>query len=233
MPNENGATDRLALDEGARHFDLTATAWLVGQAVTQLNDAGERGEHHYLHAVSLLRGCDDASATLLQLLSQAPESDPMLHWCLLYVLGDVGGVEAADYLVRFAVSPLRENPRGCCEGPADTDLLLRTMAVEALGSIAERNGKAADHLLKLVKRKPARPVLIEAVKVSVALGRREQVAELLADDLRWVVDIRKADCAEIQAEPEREDGTERSFTPPLREHHAGKPSIVCSHATEV
>ena len=52
------------------------------------------------------------------------------------------------------------------------------------------------------------------MKAAVDLELREQIYEVLSDEDRWILDIRRARTEELFAEPEREDGTEQGFTPP-------------------
>ena len=61
-----------------------------------------------------------------------------------------------------------------------------------------------------------RATLVAGVLVfaAVALGLRERVSELLSKEDYWMLDLRQAYAQELHAEPEREDGKERGFTPP-------------------
>ena len=82
-------------------------------------------------------------------------------------------------------------------------------------------------LLKIVSERPARPILIEAVKVASELGLKEKVLELLPNEDHWILDIRRARTEEVFAEPERQDGKERGFTPPKTGALYTAPSTVC------
>jgi hypothetical protein len=88
------------------------------------------------------------------------------------------------------------------------------MAVYALHRIAQRHPEASEGLLKVVSARPARPILIEAVKVAGELGLREKIRDILPKEDHWILDIRRARTEEVFAEPERKDGEERGFTPP-------------------
>ncbi len=230
MANKNVETDAgrdsLELDSASRPFDLSATAWLVGQAVTQLNTAGKEGEYLYGHTTKLLHDCEDAKETIIRLFLQTTQDDAPLRWSLLYVLGDVADSSAADFLVDLATTQLPENQSQCCEGPQDSELLVRTMAVQALATIANRDGGAADHVIKLIKRQPAQPILIEATKAAIALNRRKEIVEILPKEAHWILDIRHVHCNEVQADPERADTGERSFTPPNQAKLATAPSAI-------
>lgn len=222
-----GRSDSFELVAGDRPFDASATAWLVGEAVRHLHRAGEEATLAYQHVTEVLRGRDDAVETLARLSHEAGRGDTPLRWSVLFVLGDVGDQSAGDLLVGVATERLPEAERGGCEGPRDAELLVRTMAVEALQRIAGRHPEVAEHLLKIVAERPARPVLIEAVKAAGDLGLTERVRGLVPAADHWILDIRRARIDEVQAEPERKDGNERGFTPPILQSRATAPAVGC------
>lgn len=217
---EGGATDR--------PFDVSATAWLVGQGVRYLNAADKEGELAYLRIVELLRHCSkEVLETVTRLFGQANSGDASLRWSLLYVLGDAGDESAADFLVRTASKQLPEaNADQGCESHRDAEMLLCTMAVHALQRIVGRHPDVSEQLLKIVSARPARPILIEAVKVAGELGLKEKVRDLLPKEDHWILDIRHARTEELFAEPEREDGKERGFTAPKRGVHYTAPHVA-------
>ena len=213
-PRDGG--DSLEVSASSRPFDTSATAWLVGQGVRYLNTADKEGELAYLRVVELLRSCGkDLQETVIGLFRQAKSGDAPLRWNLLYVLGDAGDAGAVDFLARTALKQLPiANPDQECEGARDAEMHVCTMAVHALHRIAQRHPEASEALLKVVSARPARPILIEAVKVAGELGLREKVRDLLPKEDHWILDIRRARTEEVFAEPERKDGEERGFTPP-------------------
>jgi len=224
-----GGGDSLEVDAGNRPFDISATAWLVGQGVRYLNTADKEGELAYLRVLELLRRCSkDLLETVTGLFRQAKSGDAPLRWSLLYVLGDAGDGSAADFLVRTALEQLPEAKADQgCEGPRDAEMLVCTMAVHALQRVAGRHPEVSGQLLKIVSEKPARPILIEAVKVANELGLKEKVRDLLPKEDHWILDIRRARTEELFAEPEREDGKERGFTPPKTGLQYTAPQVAC------
>jgi hypothetical protein len=200
---------------GERPFDVSATAWLVGEGVRYLNTPSKEGELAYERVAELLRESKDAGETVINLLQQQGSGDAPLRWSLLYLLGEVADATAADSLVRFALEPLPEEGREeGCEGSRDMELLVRTRAVGALRSVAERHPDSREHLLKIVSEKPDRAILIEAVKAGADVGLKDKMRELLPEEDQWILDIRQARAEELFAEPERDDGQEVGFTPP-------------------
>jgi len=140
---------------------------------------------------------------------------------------------AGELLVRTALDKLPErSPDEGCEGQRDCELLVRTMAIHAVAKLAERHRDAAEQALRIVAARPDRVLLVEAVKVAVALGLGEKVRDALAKDDHWILDIRRARTEELHAEPERDDGKERSFTPPKRGALRTAPSSGCCSCKE-
>lgn len=224
-----GGGDSLEGNAGRRPFDVSATAWLVSQGVRYLNTADKEGELAYLRVVELLRRCGkDLLETVIELFRLAKSGDTPLRWNLLYVLGDAGDGGAADFLVRTALERLPEAKQDeGCEGARDMEMLVCTMAVHALHRVAARYPEISEALLKIVSERPARPILIEAVKVASELGLKEKVRELLPKEDHWILDIRRARTEEVFAEPERQDGKERGFTPPKTGSLYTAPNTAC------
>ena len=155
--------DRLEADQHSHPYDNSVTAWLIYQAVRFLNTAGKEGEVAYAQVTELLRRCnDDLLETVTSLFWQAKAGDTPLRWSLLYILGDSGDESVADFLAGTALAQLPgPNEDLCCEGPRDSEMLICTMAIHALQSVARRHPEVADLLLKIVAERPARPILIE------------------------------------------------------------------------
>jgi hypothetical protein len=233
-PTNNNGSDSLVVNAGKHPFDRSATAWLIGQAVRYLNTADKEGEFVYPQTIELLGRCDkDFLKTVTELLREAKGGDVPFRWSLLYLVGDVGDTSATDLLMRTALTQLPEHDADQgCEGARDTELLVCTMAVHALQKVAKRHPEVAEVFLKMVTEKPARPILIEAVKAGVELGLREKIQELLPQEERWIVDIRRARAAELFAEPEREDSKERGFTAPKLGSHYTAPQMGCCKRAE-
>lgn len=218
---------------GPHLFGASATGWLLGEAVRHLHSADREGEASYKRAVEQLsRSGNDLVETVAALSRQAGSYASALRWSLLHVLGDAGRADAAKYLVSAALEKLPEEDREHCESIRDTEVLVRTMAVEALGKVARRYSEASSALLEVVKAQPARAVLIEAAKVAAELGLQDKVREMLPEAERWILDIRRVKAHEVVADPEREDGKERSFTPPKMGELYTAPRVSCCSKKE-
>jgi hypothetical protein len=235
MSNEKQATksssDRLRVDIGSRPPDVSATAWLIGEGVRYLNTASKEGEIAYLRIIELLRRCNkDMGETVMKLFQESSSGDAPFRWSLLYILGDAGNAKDADFLVSTALKPLPEAKEGeGCEGRRDTEMLVSTMAVHALQRVAERHPEASEHILKIVSERPARPILIEAVRAASKLRfkEREPVKGLLPKEDYWILDIRQARIEELSVDPERKNVKERGFTPPKMGPQYTAPDAGC------
>jgi hypothetical protein len=222
-------SDNLEAVAAARLFDKSATAWLLGQAVRYLNAADKEGELAYTRLVEILRRCsNDLLETVKGLFRQVQSGDTALRWNLLYVLGDTGDTGTADFLVNAALKQLPEAKEDAgCESDRDMEILVCTMAVHALQKVAGRYPDVSQSLLKVVSAKPTRPILIEAVKAANQLGLKDHVLDILPKEDHWILDIRQARIGEFFAEPERQDGKERGFTPPKSRELYTAPRVVC------
>jgi hypothetical protein len=118
-----------------------------------------------------------------------------LRWNLLYILGDAGEESTVDFLVQTALEQLPEvNPDQGCEGAQDAEMLVCTMAIHALRRVAGRHPEVSEAILKIVSERPARPILIEAVKVANELGLKEKVREILPKTVSGYAKCEGEDC---------------------------------------
>ncbi len=199
----------------------SATLWLVSQAFALLNGEGESAELAYDQVVELLRARDDALDSLVGALRAAPAD----------ALARIGPAAkaAAEPLFRVALEAL---PRACkeeegCEGPRDGEILVRTMAIEALQRVAERHPETGEMVLVLIRERPARPLLVEAVKAARALKLGEQAAKLLPEEDRWMLDIKTVPAGELMAEPERTDDADLAHVAPTLRPLGVAPKADC------
>ena len=227
-------SDSLEIRAANPLFDRSDTSWLLGQAVRYLNTDDKKGEFAYARTVELLRRCaHDLLENVNGLFKQVKSGDAALRWNLLYVLGDSGDRSAADFLVQTALKRLPEvKEEEGCQSERDIEMLVSTMAVHAVEKVAARHPEVSEAVLEIIKNKPTRPILIEAVKVAANLGLKDKARELLSDDDAWILDIRQARKDEVHAEPEREDGKERGFTPPKSGSLYTAPSAGCCTSKE-
>jgi len=232
--SSGGGDDSLEVKNGHSPFDRSGTAWLLSNAVRYLNSADKEAEAEYLRVVEVLRlSGSDLLKTVIGLFGHVQSGDAALRWNALHVLGDAGSDDAAEFLFRTAVGPLSDTEGDLgCETGRDMEILVCTMAVHALHRLAGRHPKAVEALLEIVKKRPAQPILIEAVKVAIELKLEEKVRELLAENDLWILGISHRHVQEVFADPERADGKERSFTPPKSGALYTAPNAGCCKGKE-
>lgn len=212
----------------------TPTHWLIDQAFAALNAEGERAAVSYKHTAELLRCRKDAVDTLVRVAQSSSAEDVGRRWCAWYIVGDVGDKAAAEPLYRAAATALPEHGKDAkcgetrgCEGPRDGEVLVRTMAVEALQRVAERHEEARPYVLELISAQPDRAILIEAVKAARALGLAEEASKRLNKEDRWMLDIKAVSVQEVMAEPERADDSVVGHMAPVMRTKQDVPAADC------
>jgi hypothetical protein len=215
--------DTARRSESKRVFDESRTAWLVGEAVRLLNAGDDEARADYRRAVELLADTGEAAATVRAILSNVRHEDVPLRWSLLYVLSDTGDTRAISLFSDIAASEVPRVDRTSCESPRDGEVLVRTMAIEALARLAADPG-AIEGLFLVLQRQSEPALRAEAVKA--LRGHDDRVSELLGDDERWMLDLKRREFEELTVEFEVGAATDRKPTVPrLSEHHTAPSTI--------
>lgn len=187
--------DGLGVEPGRRLYDQDATAWLVGEGVRHMNAADAEGELAYVRVLELLRKTEEAASTIARVASIAPAEDISLRWSLLYLLADLEEARGLDVFLATAIEavPARSRESRGCESARDGEILVRTMAIEGLGRLASSDKHALHALFEVIERQAEPALRIEAVKavLSVAPDQVDRLREILPEDLRFAVDIKK------------------------------------------
>jgi len=185
--------DVTGTEDGPRHFDQDPESWLIGEALARLNGDSREAEGGYQRATELLVKIGAAEA-FGRILASVPRGDVPLRWSLLHVLADTADPRAADLFARAAIEPIRmdRDPRAC-ETAYDGEVLVRTMAIEGLGRLAQRDASLVGHLWKVLEAQGDRALKIEAVKAirAAAPNEAEKLREHLPEDLRFAVDLKQ------------------------------------------
>lgn len=210
--------DRLEISEGYRYFD-GPSGWLVGQAVGLLNARDEVVAAGYRRVVELLGERGDTVSSVKEILDRVPAEDVPLRWSLLYVLADVGDPRAIPLFEEVASAAVaqRDEERSACESTWDGEVLVRTMAIEALGrfvSTGQEADTAVRALVGVLGSQRETALRVEAVK---ALGERAYVSAgvLLGDDERWMLDLKTVRFEELAVDVERAEVADRRSSVPL------------------
>jgi len=232
-PSGQNGSDNAAAQPGDRPFDSTALAWLVGEGIRHLHSSDKEGELAFQRVVELLSHSRSSVKTVIELSHRVAREDVSLRWSLIHLLGEFGDESSAEFLRQTAIEQLpAEEKRQVCESPRDGEVLIRTAAVQSLVRVASRHPAVQEMFLHLVADRPVRAVLIEAVKAAIELGLRDKVAQLLPEQDKWMLEIKRVRVQEIAADPERKDSGERGFTPPKSKCSTTTPVISCCSRTE-
>ena len=107
----------------------------------------------------------------------------------------------------------------------DSEVLVQTMAIEALRRIAGRSPEVSKYLLQIVSAQPAQPLLVEAVKACRSLGHADAVKSLLAGESYWMLELRQADPTELAVKVERRDDRKAIPSAPPKPFGTSRPKI--------
>ena len=225
----DGVRDKLELQRSRSFIEYTPDAWLVQQAVIQLNSSGKQAEQLYARIIELLIK-NESGDLIIQLIRTTPNTDVTLKWSLLYILGDVKSTTSVKWMTQYTLEPLPVRGQSC-EGPRDGELLLRTMAIESIKKIALQYPDTSESILRIIAARPDKALLIEAVKAAIELGLKEKLYEILPKEDLWTLDIRKARIEEFHAESGKTDTKEIGYIPPRKMADYTTPSIKCACTT--
>lgn len=185
--------DSTGLADSGHRFHDTAEAWLVGEALTRLHGEESEARGGYARATELLAKIGAAEA-FAHVFASAPREDVSLRWSLLYILADTGEMRAADLFARAAIEPIRvERDPLACESAYDGEVLVRTMAIEGLGRLAQRDAGLIGHLYKVIESQPDCALRIEAVKavLAAAPAEAERLRHVLPQELHFALELKR------------------------------------------
>jgi hypothetical protein len=199
--------DGLQASHDPTRFAGTSAGWLIGQAVKYMHADDDEGRQSYQRATELLAHDSGGTESAARLLKGVQHGDPMLRWSLLYVLADAAPTGVGNLLTDVAVSALPAVNRDsqACESPRDLELLVRTMAIEGLAQVADRNGAELTQrqLVSVLERQMEPALRIEAVKalLRIAPASADLIRKILPEELHFAIDLRKAHESDLHVEP--------------------------------
>lgn len=224
-------SDGLELIDGAYPYAHSPTGWLIRAYVKFLNadEGNQEASTGLKYVVELLKNRKDATRALVSESQRTGMHDPMLRWNLLHALGDLEDAEAAKFLTETAAAPLPAVENKGCHGPLDAEILVRTMAIEALHKTLKVHPQQSELMLTLVGGRLITPLRVEAVKAALALGLGERLKEVLPKEDHWMLDLKKAAFEELRVEHEQiqTPTSERLFRAPSLDANFGKPQSTC------
>jgi hypothetical protein len=212
-------------------------AWLVAQTLGLVHAGSERELAAQRSAVALLqdRG-DETTHELRALYSRAEPSDYSYRWSLLYLASLVKYRGAIGWLIdtaAAAIPAVRHAEPAPCETAADSEVLVRVMATEAVGALMEVDRElAADGLLRIIERQGH--VSVRASAVQLLLGARtdlqQRIRQIVPAEQRFILDLKRVRHTELMVDPgtvtpRRNVGR----SPKLAGERSGPAAPCCSH----
>jgi hypothetical protein len=204
--------------------ETSPTGWLIQQSVATVHQ-GDEGAAVRRRLDELLHSRADLVDETRVMFGRLGRNDPMLRWTVLYALSEVLDERAAEFLAGVALSPLPDDDPRACETVRDSEVLVHTMAIEALRRIASRVPDVSKYLLQIVSAQPAQPLLVEAVKACRSLGLADAVKSRLAGESYWMLDLRQAAPTELAVKVERRDDRKAMPSAPRKPFGTSKPKI--------
>lgn len=222
--NDRDVSDTLSVITVKGH-DASTTQWLIQQIISVVHQLNGEESPAHRRLGELLRSRPDLVDEARDLYDRLGRKDPMSRWSLLYALSDIFDERAAEFLTTVALSPLPEEDPKHCQSVRDTEVLVQTMAIEALRRLTGRAPDVGEFLLRIVSAKPTRPLLVEAVKACRSLGLTDRVKPMLPHDSYWMLELRQAERGEFVATVERKEDIQAVLSPPRRPFRTTKPRV--------
>lgn len=229
--------DGLQSSHDPTRFAATSAGWLIGQAVKNMHADDDEGRLSYQRATELLAHDKTGTEVAARLLKETQNGDPMLRWSLLYVLADAAPAGVGELLTHVASEALPTVNRDsrACENPRDLELLVRTMAIEGLAQVADRQGMETTQrqLMAVLERQLDPALRIEAVKALMRLapGSADAIRKVLPEELHFAIGLRKSDPQrdlQVEAKFEKQITCEVVAAPAFdKPGRAASPTVCC------
>jgi len=200
-------SDRLNLQFGKSRRRPTDIESRLLHAVTRLHIADDRAQAEYSEALNELRERPDEVRKAVEALERSSPDDHQLHWSLYYV---VSGLERSEFVPTLVEAAVRDLPviteDTPCESGDEEKILVAVMAAEGLEQLARNEPDAAiGALMEVVERQPnvaVRTAAIQAI-LSVRPDAVKDIARLLPDDQRHLLELRRTNVEQLSVTPER------------------------------
>jgi hypothetical protein len=212
-------------------LERTPGSWLIAQGIRHLHAVDEAGIQAYRHVVELLKARDDAPKLVAEALAAADTHDIPLRWALLYLLADLEHPSAADVFLGAASQTLPKAPeRGQgCTTIRDWEVLVRTMAIAGLARVPARDERVEKGLFTLLRKLEEPALRVEVVKALLKIDTKngERIREILPDDQRFMLYLRRAEERELMVEIDRQDGKDKLARAPRIDQPRTAPTADC------
>jgi hypothetical protein len=200
-------TDRLRIETRKGERPPTEIESRVLEALEEMHFTDERGEARYQERIQTLRERPDEVRGAVEQLADSSPDDHHFQWNLYHTVAALELPELASLFVNRAARDLPEiTDTTPCESVDEDKILVAIMAVEGLEGIARKEPDTAiGALTQVVERQPNVAVRSSAVQAILRLRPEasEDVARLLPDDQRFLLDVERMPVHQLTAAPER------------------------------
>lgn len=200
-------TDRLQIQSSKSRKRPTEAEGRVLDAVTRMHFTDERGESIYEEALHTVRERPDEVRRAVENLERSSPDDHQLHWSLYYIVADLELPELAPMLVDGAIRDVPDITEATpCHSGEEDKILVAVMAVEGLERLARKEPDVAiNALIEVVERQSNVAVRAAAVQaiLSIRPDAAQDIARLLPDDQRFLLELRRVSVEQLTAIPER------------------------------
>lgn len=185
-------------------FDASPAGVLLKNFVAAMNVMGDDAEEGYQVALRELR--QRRGEVLVELARAEDRADPQdysTRWALVHIASELRHSAALSHLTNLVSTPIppeqSTNPHSYSTVVQET--ILRTTAVEGVGYIAAKGGKAAFEALFEFLKQPSLSIRRAAVQAILSTPKgqeaRKRIEGLLPKDQRFLLDIKPADVREV------------------------------------
>lgn len=200
---------------------------VLQQAINLMAGVGDEAEEAYQAALAPLRAAGAVVIPLIQdVYSKLPEDQYLTRWSVVQLVADLQTLDAIGFLERILSTPIppERSPDPHSLTTVGEEVMIRTTAIEALARLSANGNTQALEAIRQQVRHQNRSVRIAAVTTLVEQGGdsvRQQLADLLPEDERSFVDIRRLAPSEVL----QPDPTEHLLHPDIEKQFPDLPAL--------
>lgn len=201
---------------------------LLSNFLDVMNGEGDDAQEAYDAALNDLRErAGDVIMEIARAAGHCAEENYPLRWALVHVAAELRHPDALPFLRNVVLTPIPEerSPDPHSFSTAAEETIIRTTAVEGVEYLAGEGFEPATETLFQFLEVPSLSVRRAAVQGILATDegseRRERIAELLPQDQRFLLDIKRVNVSDVPQveDPQRhlrEEVRDRETDPPPR-----------------
>ena len=194
--------DQLGRQPEPQRVATSRVVALVENLLAAMWAAGDDAEAAYASALEELRaGPDEPVVAIARLEAACDRRSHPRRWALVYAATLLESDSALPFLRQVVLAPIppEQSPRPHSYSSAKQETILRTTAVEGIGTLGLRGNKeAVESLLEFlaIDSISIRRASVQCL-LSIDDGTRERIAEQLPGDLRYLLDVRATQVGDV------------------------------------